>query len=80
MGSNPFWPTYLASLNVLCVPTANVSAQRFAELFNALSTIREIRTADVKSGHAVTNGPIFLSHANLLQRLIPCRPRWTFRL
>jgi hypothetical protein len=80
MGSNPFWPTYLASLNVLCVPTAKVSAQRFAELFNALSAIHEIRTADVKSGHAVTNGPIFLTHGNLIQRLIHCRPCWTLGL
>ena len=47
MGADPFWPSYLASVNVLCVPAATISPRRFAEVFGSLKTVQEIKTAEL---------------------------------
>lgn len=47
MGSDPFWPAYLVNVNVLCVPAASISPQRFAEIFDILKSVKEIKTAEL---------------------------------
>ena len=56
MGIDPFWPTYLASVNVLCVPAATLSPQRFAQIFDTINTIGEVRVADIGSDDDYQNG------------------------
>lgn len=56
MGSDPFWPAYLASVNVLCVPAASISPQRFAEVFDILESVKEIQTAELVHDNVASNG------------------------
>ncbi len=58
MGSDPFWPTYLASVNVLCVPAASISPQRFSEVLNILKTAQEIKIAEIGLDNVVCNGQL----------------------
>jgi hypothetical protein len=56
MGSDPFWPSYLANVNVLCVPAAATSSQRFAEVLDVLNTIQEVKVTDICIADGAQNG------------------------
>lgn len=56
MGYDPFWPTSLATVNVLCVPAAAISRQRFEEIFGLLKTVQEVKVADIGLDADLNNG------------------------
>ena len=47
MGYDPFWPTSLATVNVLVVPACPLSSEHFDELFQSLKKINVIDLRDV---------------------------------
>jgi trafficking protein particle complex subunit 9 len=48
MGYDPFWPTCLASINVLCVPASAIAPERLQHTIDALATCAHIELAAVE--------------------------------
>ncbi len=47
MGYDPFWPTSLATVNVLVVPACPIPAHRFNDIFNSLRKVSRVDLCDV---------------------------------
>ena len=56
MGYDPYWPTCLASVNVLCVPAVTTTPSRFDEIFRALSSVNHVDLEDLADGEDLGNG------------------------
>lgn len=59
MGYDPYWPTCLASINVLCVPVTAISSSRFNEIYQALRRVTQVELADLGDGAGLGNGMPF---------------------
>ena len=66
MTITPFWPTSVACTNVLCVPVANVRAERFTQILELFISIQEVRLADVKLADAKQSGTLTVSLVHIL--------------
>lgn len=64
MGYDPYWPTCLASINVLCVPITAISSSRFNEIYQALRRVTQVELIDLGDGGGLGNG----MHSSALQR------------
>lgn len=57
MGYDPYWPTCLASINVLCVPVRAIDASRYDEICSALKSITAVDYGDDSSSDGPAAGP-----------------------
>lgn len=60
MGYDPYWPTCLASINVLCVPAAEISSSRFDEIYQVLRRCTQLDLADIGEHERLSDGMVIL--------------------